>query len=199
MGIPDRPDAERSLGSEPGAEPRGCHEVAARAGKVSYEATDTDACGLLAQRVLFRPRVVYGERVVLARRSWSVGASLFPGRRAGETGAAYYVRVNQWRHQNGIPEQVYARVLPVWVPARAETPHARGRRRPREEDKGATLNSGARLATRPHVRASRDFLKPQFVDFADPLLVNLFGKLPGTLQRYVELRGGTLSKPGAVP
>jgi hypothetical protein len=34
-------------------------------------------------------------------------------------------------------------------------------------------------------RRSRDFLKPQFVDFSSPLLVRLFARLPGDLPNYV--------------
>ncbi|MBF6055078.1 lantibiotic dehydratase [Streptomyces eurocidicus] len=56
-----------------------------------------------------RPRVRHGH-VVLSRRSWSLPAGLLPVRRSGATDAQWFLDWQEWRHRNGIPEQVFATV-----------------------------------------------------------------------------------------
>jgi hypothetical protein len=47
-----------------------------------------------------------------------------------------------------------------------------------------TSESPVRRNAAPPVRGSRDFNKPQFIDFANPLLVRLFARITGTLKHF---------------
>lgn len=105
--------------------------------------------------VRYRPRFTYADRVVLSRRRWMVPGALLPVRAMGEPDLDYFLRVRRWRTANGIDEQVFAIVHPE---PGADTDGDEGR--------------------------SRDWRKPQFIDFTSPLLVALFEKLPGGLSHF---------------
>jgi hypothetical protein len=102
-----------------------------------------------------RPRVVYDGRLVLSRRRWQVPPEQLPLRRGNETEAEHFLRVDRWRRRHGIPRQVFASI-----------------HQPRVLQRAAAAGDGeARRQRRGHLH------KPQYVDFADPLLVDLFGRL----------------------
>ncbi|HYR12215.1 MAG TPA: lantibiotic dehydratase, partial [Longimicrobium sp.] len=64
----------------------------------------------------YRPRITFGGGMVLARRRWIVPGALFPQRRQDESAADFFLRVNRWRVENGIPETVYLRMMPLPEP-----------------------------------------------------------------------------------
>ena len=159
-------------------------------------------------RILVRPRFVYGGTLVLSRRRWTVSASLFPVRRQrDESPWQYFRRVNTWRTAHGIPERVYVRVRPL--PSRQATANAA--QPPAEAADGAAHVEEAMerhgVAERPAgqddvveaaespapkpagaaapLRYSRDFLKPQYIDFSSPLLVRVFEKITGSMDQFV--------------
>jgi hypothetical protein len=119
--------------------------------------------------VQYRPRVVYAHTLVLARRRWRVTAAAFPHRRTGEGEADYFLRVNAWRRRFGIPREVFVALRPEPRDAAAAAPPTE----PLDPPPAAPA------------RASRQHLyKPQYLDFANPLLVDLLSRLPGPHARF---------------
>lgn len=144
--------------------------------------------GTTATEVIYRPRIVYDQSMVLARRRWSIPSRLFPGRTSSESEFEYFVRLSRWRHALRIPPVVYVRVMPLSTSP--EPPEAHGLN-PQEGESAAgddleTTGKGEPDRNGRKVRGqSRDFGKPQFIDFESPLLAELFGRLPATLDDYV--------------
>ncbi|MBW3569863.1 MAG: lantibiotic dehydratase family protein [Gemmatimonadetes bacterium] len=183
--------------------------------------------------ILHRPRITFGGSVVLARRRWMVPAPLFPQRRPDESAADFFLRVNRWRVENGIPQTVYLRLLPLPEPrprnagepaadappeeAAAEIPgyeaaagegeDAAADEHEHDDAAGAAGQAEAppagadaaaaegraapgdppRLGVEDRKRKtqqSRDFFKPQFIDFGNPLLVGLWGKVAQGLKNF---------------
>lgn len=112
------------------------------------------AKGVGVSTVLCRPRVTFDDVIVLARRSWFVEPGGAPMPHAGEEESDFFLRVNQWRFRCGIPDQCYVRLL---------------NERPRHAESVVTGETNA--------RGRGDLHKPQFMDFANPLLVQLFGRV----------------------
>ncbi len=108
--------------------------------------------------VLVRPRVTYRGRLVLARRRWTLSPASFPERRDHETDAEYFLRVQRVRRVVGWPREAYVRVRPRF-------PQKAG-----DETKNAPIR--------------RHLHKPQYVDFHNPLLVDLFGRSTENLPDY---------------
>jgi hypothetical protein len=126
---------------------------------------------------LYRPRMVYADSVVVARRRWTVLATAFPSRAPRESGTEYCIRVNRWAFERGIPNQFYVRVgTPrgghIGLPSAG----------PDEDGASAQVPRKMPLKSRPaadhlSVYPSRDARKPQFIDLASPLLINLFERV----------------------
>ncbi|MCW3104367.1 MAG: Lantibiotic dehydratase protein [Bacteroidetes bacterium] len=106
------------------------------------------------------PRILYENNVILQRKGWYVPKQFLPLRSTTESNWQYYMKVNDWRIQNKIPEEVFIFVNP--------------NRNADNIDPGLLKKIG------------RDDYKPQYIHFGDPLLVNLFEKLiskvPATLR-----------------
>jgi hypothetical protein len=216
----------------------------------------------------YRPRMTINGCLVVGRRRWSIPARLYPHQHATEPGHVYFVRVNNWRRQNGIPAEVYVRLRPTQgqglnpgatvldtgegtrreksskpgnpVPAmliRANVPRTEsdvvatacdGRGNGQEFAEGDPSNLGIlRSRTQPSLglagpglnellqnaslprndteneiavevnvpeprltssikpeHHSRDWGKPQYIDFENPLLVKLFARLPAGLSGF---------------
>lgn len=110
--------------------------------------------------MLVRPRITYRGRLVLARRRWTLTPEAFPDRVDHETDAEYFRRVQRVRRDLGLPREVYMRVQPHFAPDR------------RSEDRAKNA------PVRRHLH------KPQYVDFRNPLLVDLFGRSVENLPGY---------------
>ena len=175
----------------------------------------------------YRPRITFGGSVVLARRRWTVPGVLFPQRRPDESAPDFFLRINRWRVENGIPETVYLRMMPLPEPrpqkageppaaeapveAPAEIPGYEAPAGEAEElvedehDEAAVAEAEPAAADAPakegeaeavgaqklgvedkkrKTQQSRDFFKPQFIDFANPLLVGLCGKVAQGLKTF---------------
>jgi hypothetical protein len=104
-------------------------------------------------RIRLQPRIIYEQQLVLQRRRWVVPVELLPVREQGQTDADYFLALQQWRTQAGIDEQVFAI----------------------SSSRGNTGRGGKRAAGAP--AAGRDDYKPQYIDFASPLLVRVFEKM----------------------
>jgi hypothetical protein len=161
--------------------------------------------------VIYRPRISLDGRIVIARRRWTVAPGAFPTQGSAESGADYFYRVNVWRLAFGIPEQVYVRIKPLSAPESSDhasgangkpvatTPDAppdalpnddwTGEADPEPESGAAgsaapAPNGAAKASPARAAQASRDYIKPQYIDFANPLLVALFARMPVGLARY---------------
>lgn len=121
------------------------------------------------ERVVHRPRLVYGDTLVLARRRWTVPGSLFPRRTPDEAPCDYFLRVSHWRVEHGLPREGYVRVRPLPSPDARPAP-------------GESPEETA--PEKPHTAGSRDLHKPQYVDFASPLLLNLLERTVAGLRRF---------------
>lgn len=62
------------------------------------------------------PRIEIGS-VVLRRGSWTVAPGAAPVRRAGEPEAGFFLRVQGWRGEHGLPERCFLRVIEPPAPA----------------------------------------------------------------------------------
>jgi len=105
------------------------------------------------------PRIVYEGNVILKRRSWSVWANYLPVRSSGEKDADYYWKVNQWRLELKMPDEIFLFVNPD----RLNTHRGEG---------GAY---------------TRDDYKPQYISFTNPLLVNLWEKVIRKAQAFIKI------------
>lgn len=176
--------------------------------------------------IVYRPRITYEGLVVLARRTWTVPQASFPTQAAGEEDAEYFARLNSWRLEHGVPERVYVRVRPLpthprgaaassapTLPVTAEDrDHAAARSSvtktavERADPNEASRNSEG-VFQAPHrtggdadgARPSRDWHKPQFVDFGNPLLVRLFARISGGLKHFSIILEECLPPPNALP
>lgn len=149
--------------------------------------------------ILYRPRVVLDGCMVISRKRWSVPQSLFPIRLPNESTSRYYLRVQAWRHEHGIPDEVFIRVQPI-PEVRGSVPsppsenrivqddHERSERRGSAKVSDSAEKAGpTRKETTPvqqNKSVSRDIHKPQYVDFNNPLLVDLFGHTHGNHGRF---------------
>lgn len=104
--------------------------------------------------VRHRPRVVFENAIVLARRCWFAAHGEIPRRSPGEPDYLYFVRVDEWRRGVGLPSEVYMRIREPNAPARPD---------PADEP-----------ASRKAYRGMRNRAKPQYVDFTSPMLLGVF-------------------------
>jgi Lantibiotic dehydratase, N terminus len=135
-----------------------------------------------------RPRITYRRTVVLARRRWLLSAPAFPGRQPGEGEAEYFLRIDRWRRAAAIPREVYVSIKPGPPPAPAPGAPPAGSATP-------PATGGARAS-----RAARQHLyKPQYIDFANPLLVDLFSRLPGPAEAFTAILSERLPRREHLP
>ena len=97
------------------------------------------------------PRIVYDDRLVLQRQAWHFPKALLPMRQPQESDWAYFARVNAWRLEHQLPDEVFISLFD---------------RRPTPD-----------LPAPGQQQHSRDDYKPQYICFHNPFLVTLFAKL----------------------
>jgi len=119
--------------------------------------------------IVHRPRVTYRGRLVLARRRWTLPQALFPGRDRRESEAGYFLRIQRWREELGLPEEVFVRIVdPGGERVLPETMWpGQGKNPP-----------GKRPGLRDHLA------KAQYIDFRNPLLVDLFSRMTENLETF---------------
>lgn len=108
--------------------------------------------------VLRVPRVMYEDTIVLQRRGWYVPASMMPVRGPQETAASYYHRLNVWRKEQEMPDEVFVFINP---------------------DRYASDNSVK--------KQGRDDYKPQYINFNSPLLVSFFERMSGKISDMLKI------------
>lgn len=98
------------------------------------------------------PRVVYRDLLVLQRKSWFVPKPLLPQRLPNDSDWQFFKKVNLWRKTNKMPDEVFVFVNPSrWGMENVDQEKLK--------------------------KLTRDDYKPQYIDFTNPLLVNLLEKL----------------------
>lgn len=123
--------------------------------------------------IIYRPRVVLGDHLVVGRRQWRIPAIQFPSRDASMSDSAYFLHVRRWRLTHGLPEEAYARIaLGSTLP--------NSQRHPRNASP-AEMSDDNSIAPE---QVDHDRRKPQYVDFRSPMLVELFGAIPKGLRNY---------------
>ncbi|MBC9932023.1 lantibiotic dehydratase [Chitinophaga qingshengii] len=95
------------------------------------------------------PRIVFENRLVLRRKGWLVTITDIPVPVNDETEADYFLRLQYWRSARSLPQQVFVFLKSPYIPAR--------------DGKKGQLH--------------RDDYKPQYINFTQPLLVNVFRKM----------------------
>lgn len=104
------------------------------------------------------PRIRLGQ-VVVSRKKWMMPRTHLPMREAKESEYDYFFRVHEWRISQGMPSRVFIRFVPMI-------------------DKENPLLS---LMDRESAQNAPDIdftdMKPQYMDFENPILVRLLGKL----------------------
>lgn len=155
-------------------------------------------------QVIYRPRIVFENSIIISRKAWIVPYKLFPSLQNEESAADYFVRINKWRIENNIPEQVYVKVKPLPVPNNStgnnndkeatseqemveQIPEVKTGKSNGDADSPGTntqIKPEEKAANKNYTKVSRDYYKPQFIDFYNPLLVNLFGKLVVNLKNF---------------
>lgn len=127
----------------------------------------------VSNRVVHRPRVSYRGRLVLARRRWTLPQTLFPGRDRRESEGGYFLRIQRWREELGLPEEVFVRIVDLKGESRVRPE----KMWPGQVPPGRT-SPGKRPGFRDHL------VKPQYVDFRNPLLVDLFSRMTENLETF---------------
>ncbi len=97
------------------------------------------------------PRIVFEDRIVLQRKSWTIPRALIPMREPMDSDWSYFLKVNEWRIAQDMPNEVFIFINP---------------------GRWGTANVDPELSK----RLTRDDYKPQYIDFDNPLLVTLFEK-----------------------
>lgn len=138
--------------------------------------------------VMVRPRITFNRRLVFQRKAWLVPGRAYPRPESGEGEADYGLRLARWRAAHGIPEEVYVRFQKL---------------APRPDPGGAAAPEGDRAKPRPAppprpAELDLEAQKPQFVDFASPLLADFFGHLPPPGEDFIALLEERLPGRGAL-
>lgn len=125
------------------------------------DVTRSVAGGLTGPEVIYLPRITYMSAVVLRRRSWSVALLALQAPTPEEEDSVAFARLNRWRRDVGLPRRTFLRIV---------------RPQARESNAAADRSDSNESAQQPKARMGRtthDGSKPQFIDFDNPLLVQL--------------------------
>jgi len=117
-----------------------------------HEETKKNEEGPVAEKkpeISFTPRISI-EGLIFQRKNWHVPKALLPIKDSMDDAYSYHKKVALWRLENNLPDEVFVYVDP---------------------------SRGSNVAPELGKRLTRDDYKPQYIDFTQPLLVNLFEKL----------------------
>lgn len=118
----------------------------------------------------YRPRVSYEGGLILARRQWQVTDELFPRPTRQERPEDYFFRLQAWRRELGLPDEVFVRA--TLLPARPSS------------DRTAEVKASEKGRDKKKEKTREHLYKPQYVDFSNPILVDLLGRYGETLDRF---------------
>jgi hypothetical protein len=104
------------------------------------------------------PRIVFEDQLILRRKGWLLSLAAIPVQEKDETDSIYFLRFHQWLLENILPSSLFLYLQSSYIP----------------EDDSSEKPTGY-----------RDDYKPQFIDFEQPLLFNLFKKLLNRASSYI--------------
>lgn len=139
----------------------------------------------------YRPRIVYGSSIVIARRRWTADIATVPKIRR-DRGLGFALReLDIWRTTLGIGSEAYFHFTAISVP-KGEKPEL-GDAEFQPEGSGDIAIAPDRTAV-PKKAYRRDWHKPQYINFGNPLLASTFMKqaeaLPSGLLVFEEMLPG---------
>lgn len=140
-------------------------------------------------RIMIDPRVVYEDSIIMQRKAWSVPLELLPQRSPEDSDWDWFNKVNHWRMEQGLPEEVF-----IFVVDRA--PAAPKKEEKKEENKEEKIQVDNKENNQEKIeekveekteekkddkkvekrRTTPDDYKPQYINFNDPFLLNLLEK-----------------------
>ena len=129
----------------------------------------------------YRPRISYEGKLILARRQWQITHDLFPSQKPQESAADYFLRIQDWYQQQGLPQEVFVRVtlLPSHGISGPHTAAKAPEAAPEAPEPSAKASKAqAKTPVREHL------YKPQYIDFTNPLLVDLLARMADSLERF---------------
>lgn len=109
------------------------------------------------QQVRIYPRVSVGQ-VVVARKKWIFPRSQLVLRETRESDFSYFVRIHEWRKKWNLPDRLFFRMSPA------------------RDQEGSPFSVDPQSSEAAENVDFTDF-KPQYLDFENPLLVRMFGKM----------------------
>ncbi len=101
--------------------------------------------------ILVLPRIQLNNHLVIQRKCWVIPLELIPVREPSESDWSYFYRLNKWRTQYGIEEDIFLR------------------------KNSNRIQMIAQIKERDKEFVQEDY-KPQYINFMNPLLVNIFEK-----------------------
>lgn len=107
--------------------------------------------------IIHKPRITFEKHIILRRMAWIIKTASIPQQENNETDAAYYLRLNRWHLESGLPAHVFLFLKSYAIPA------------PKDEK----------------LKMMKDDYKPQYICFTQPLIVNLFKKLLSRAGQYI--------------
>lgn len=154
--------------------------------------------------IVYRPRILLENFIILRRKSWMIPAALFPSRENNETEFEYFLRLTEWRQENNIPDEVYVKinVLPSQPPKQEKTESESKKDEEKKEQAVQKIDEKPEVKEesedekktegeektieqkKARPKMSRDLYKPQYIDFNNPLLIGLFSKMTVNLNNY---------------
>jgi hypothetical protein len=113
------------------------------------------------REIIIYPRIIFENNLILQRMNWIIPKEKIWIKNANEKESDYFVRINEWRKNNEIPNEVFIKVI-------------------------FQLENQPNVAAN-NQKTTKDDYKPQYINFSNPFLVKLFNKLISKASSYVKL------------
>jgi lantibiotic biosynthesis protein len=107
------------------------------------------------RKIFAYPRIWLNNQLVVQRRHWLIHKSLLPRLEDGEDFSDYFLKVQEWRKQIGLPDEVFVMI---------------------NTDRFADL-SALNINNDGPVKLGRDDYKPQYIHFNNPILLEYMEKM----------------------
>ncbi len=135
-------------------------------------------CGMVNERykkendMWVKPRITIVNNIVIQRRSVVIPFHLLPFRQPKEKDWEYVLRLNEWRQQYQIADEVFISI-------------SSGKKGKGDEEKKDEVQEGRRME---RIKAGRDDYKPQYISFTNPYLVDLFERMCHKVTDVMEIQ-----------
>ena len=110
------------------------------------------------QKLIVLPRILFEEIIILQRKAWIISKVIIPLKNPKETNSEYFLKINEWRKSIELPDEVFIHLTNQY----------------HFDNKSEAEMTGENIPKKS--KLSRDDYKPQFIDFRNPFLINLFYK-----------------------